>query len=69
MKLLLKQIKTVQKLFLDIAIKFTHKFLQIKRYGVLPYGVNHFVLYPFWANEVACWSDLNSSQWASWNKK
>ena len=22
--------------------------------------MNHFILYPFWINEVACWSDLKS---------
>ena len=57
------------KIVSDIAIKFTYKFLLDKRCGVLPYGVNDFVSYPFWVNEVACWSDLNSSQWASWNRK
>ena len=33
------------KIVSDIAIKFTHKFLLVKRCGVLPYGVNHFVLH------------------------
>ena len=22
--------------------------------------MNHFILYPFWINEVACWSELKS---------
>ena len=37
----------------------TGPFGTFKRCGVLPYGVNHFLLYPFWTNVVACWSDLN----------
>ena len=52
-----------------IALKFTHKYLLVKRCGVLPYGLNHFILHPFWTNELACWSDLDSSHWASWNRK